>query len=273
MSSKLSQNKKQNASALKKNDMDFYKMSALFFLLCAAVLLILNVSTTITARHATGANMAYELYKLFRSPAYIVVAGLLFAASAVWAIVCRVKKTDESMRVFSSVNAFAIMLYVIGFSAYFGLHIVNNPADCMFALAATIIVGLLYYIAKIYHRDFLVFSVENALLALFLYRYWHIYTTPGIVAKILLIAAFAAAGFAFFRLIAQKTATRTKNGKKYAPLAFPYFISLIIWAFFMFIKLPDISGAPLVSSGAMLTVMLVQYIIFAIVYTIKLIRE
>lgn len=41
----------------------------------------------------------------------------------------------------------------------------------------------------------------------------------------------------------------------------------------MFIKLPDIPGEPLIHSDTMLTVMLVQYIVFAIVYTIKLIRE
>ena len=165
------------------------------------------------------------------------------------------------------------MLYVTGFSAFFGVRIVNNASSCMFALTATIVLALLYYISKIYHLDFLVFSIENALLTLLLYRYWPIYTTRGIVGKILLIVAFAAVGIAFVPYL-KKCQTRPHHASKGdAPLMFPYFVSLVIWTVFMFIKLPDILGEPLVHSDTMLTVMLVQYIVFAIIYTIKLIRE
>ena len=190
MSSKLSPKKRENAVKLKKSDMDFYRMSAMFFLLCGVLLLILKVSTTIAVRQSTGRNMGYELYKLFRHPAYIAFVGILLAASIVWVIVCRVKKINEHDRVFSSINALALMLYVTGFSLFFGVRIVNNASSCTFALAATIILALLYYISKFYHRDFLLFSIENALLALLLYRYWPIYTARGIVGKILLIVAF-----------------------------------------------------------------------------------
>lgn len=273
MSSKLSPKKRDTAAKLKKSDMDFYRMSAIFFLLCAALLLILRVSTTITVRQATGQNMGYELYKLFRHPAYIVLVGALLIASIVWVIVCRVKKINEHERMFSSINALSLMLYVTGFSAFFGVRIVNNASSCMFALTATIVFALLYYISKIYHLDFLVFSIENALLTLFLYRYWPIYTTRGIVGKILLVVAFAAVGIAFVPYL-KKCQTRPHHAEKGdAPLMFPYFVSLVIWTVFMFIKLPDILGEPLVHSDTMLTVMLVQYIVFAIVYTIKLIRE
>ena len=83
MSSKLSPKKRDTAAKLKKSDMDFYRMSAIFFLLCAVLLLILRVSTTITVRQATGQNMGYELYKLFRHPVYIVLVGALLAASII----------------------------------------------------------------------------------------------------------------------------------------------------------------------------------------------
>ena len=273
MSSKLSHKKRETSANFKKSDMDFYRMSAMFFLLCGALLLILKVSTTITVRQATGHNMGYELYKLFRHPAYIVFVGILLVASIVWVIVSRVKKVNEHDRVFSSINALALMLYVVGFSAFFGIRIVNNASSCMFALAATIILALLYYISKIFHRDFLLFSIENALLTLLLYRYWPIYTTRGIVGKFLLVVAFAAVGFAFIPYL-KKRQTRPHNARKSdAPLMFPYFVSLVIWTVFMFIKLPDIAGEPFIHSDTMLTLMLVQYIVFAIVYTIKLIRE
>ena len=276
MSSKLSKKKQTTSASLKKSDMDFYKMSALFFLLCCALLLILKVSTTLTMRQASGENMAYELYKLFRHPAYIAAVGVLFVGSVVWTIVVRVKKINESFRVFSSLNALALMLYVAGFSVYFGVHIVNNPADCMFALAVTIALALLYYVSKFFHRDFLMFSVENALLALLLYRYWHVYTVRGIVGKVLLVIAFAAAGAALGNYL-KKQLSRPHTGKgkdkNSTALVFPYFVSLAIWTVCMFIKLPDIKGAPLIPSGVMLTILLIQYLVFAIIYTIKLIRE
>ncbi len=274
MSSKLSQNKHHSAAPkLSKSDMDFYKMSVLFFLLCGAILLILKVSTTLTARQASGANVAYELYTLFRNPVYIVSCGVLLAASVIWFIASRIRKVNEGMRAISSTNALAIMLYVTFFSAYFGLQIVNNAGDCLFALAATLILGLLYYISKIYHRDFLAFSIENALLAMFLYRYWHLYTARAIAGKVLLIVAFAIVGAvlaAYFKKHLNRPHAAKKSG---GALMFPYFVSLVIFAVFMFIKLPDITGAPLVNSGTMLTVLLVQYIVFAIIYTMKLIRE
>ena len=276
MSSKLSQGKKTNTNSIKKSDVDFYKMSSMFFILCAMVLLIMRVSTTLAQRHASGLNMAYELYKLFRHPVYIAVVSLLLVASAVWVVVSRVKKTDESLRVLSSVNALAPMLYVAYFSAYFGVKIVNNASDCMFILAVTVVLALLYYVSKIYHQDFLLFSLENALLAGLLYKYWHVYTTRGIAGKVLLVIVFAAVGIAASWYI-KKNCTKhpSQRIKQRSLLFFPYYISLAFWTVFMFIKISDVTGeAPLsINSTTMLTVMLAQYIVFAIVYTIKLIRE
>ncbi len=264
----------KNATQLSKSDMDFYRMSILFFLLCGVLLLILKVSTTLTERQASGLNMGYELYKLFRSPGYIAVIGVLLVASLVWFVYSRVKHINEQTHAFSSVNAFALMLYVTGFSLYFGVRIVNNAASCTFALTATVVLALLYYISKFYHRDFLFFSMENALFGLLLYRYWSIYTVRGLVGKLLLVAVFAVLGVVavpYLKKIMLRPHTSKK--KQNAPLMLPYFISLVIWTFFMFIKLPDIKGEPLLHSETMLTLLFVQYIVFAIVYTIKLIRE
>lgn len=276
MSSKLSQGKKTNTNSIKKSDVDFYKMSSMFFILCAMVLLIMRVSTTLAQRHASGLNMAYELYKLFRHPVYIAVVSLLLVASAVWVVVSKVKKTDESLRVLSSVNALALMLYVAYFSAYFGVKIVNNASDCMFILAVTVVLALLYYVSKIYHQDFLLFSLENALLAGLLYKYWHVYTARGIAGKVLLVIVFAAVGIVASWYI-KKNCTKhpSQRIKQRSLLFFPYYISLAFWTVFMFIKISDVTGeAPLsINSTTMLTVMLAQYIVFAIVYTIKLIRE
>ena len=274
MSSKFSPKKKEN-EAYKKSDIDFFKMSSLFFIVCALLIFILRISGTISLRQSTGGNLAYELYKLFRSPVYIAVAALLLAASIVWFLLMRIKKKDESLRLFSSTNALCFMLYVAFFSLYFGRRTVNNQTDCMLLLAITIALALIYYISKIYHADFLFFSVENAILAILLYRYVYIYTVGGIIGKILLIISVLLLSFVFIKVSKRKNTSRLSKGKKkqYKPLSIPFFVTLLIWAVFMFIKLPDPLAAPIITLGTMLTVFLIQYIIFAIIYTIRLIRE
>ena len=276
MSSRFSRNSSKKKESISKKDIDFYKMSVLFFIACGVVMLILKASSTLNVRQATGGNMAYELNRIFNSPVYIGIVSVLLVCAFAWYIFCRVKKKDESEKTFSSINAVALMIYVTAFSAYFGRRVINNIKDCMFALIATIALVLIYYISKIYYRDFLVFSIENAVLALFLYRYWHVYTTPGIVGKILLIVAAAAIGFASSVLIKSKFVSRNKSTDKkrfYTPMFFPYYISLAVWAVFMFIKLPDPLGASVFTIGQMLIAFLVQYIVFAIIYTIKLINN
>ncbi len=255
--------------------MDFYKMSGLFLVLCGLVMLLLKVSSTLTARHNSGRNLAYQMYTLFRHPAYIAVVGVLLVGAIVWFVVSRVRKTDGRYKAFTGTNALFVMLYVAGFSVYFGRRPLNNASDCMFVLASTLILALLYYIYKIYDSDFLLFSVENALLALLLYRYWHVYTTGGLVGKGLFVVLFVFWGIFLGGRIRKKRealASVTPAHKQKA-LLFPYFVSLAVWTVFMFIKIRDPYAASPVSSGVMLTVLLLQYLFFAIVYTIRRIRE
>ncbi len=274
MASRFSRNSAKKKGSVSKKDIDFYKMSVLFFIACAVVMLILKASSTLNVRQATGGNTAYELNRIFNNPVYIGIIAVLLIASIVWYAVCRIKKKDESGKNFSSINAVAIMMYVTAFSAFFGRRVINSIKDCMFALIATIVLVLIYYISKIYYRDFLVFSIENAVLALFLYRYWHVYTTGGIIGKILLIIAAAAFGIAISVIVKSKYVSRNKSAEKkhYSLIFFPYYISLAVWSVFMLIKLPDPLGTPILTLGQMLVAFLIQYIVFAIIYTIKLIN-
>ena len=272
MSSKLSPKKKTTAPHISKSDVDFYKMSALFFILCGLVLYILKISSTLAERKASGLNMAYELYELFGNPVYKIALLVLLAASFAWFAFSKIKKKDESLSIVSSTNVLWGMLYVTFFSAFFGVQHVNRKDYCMLILAITIALAIVYYVYKIYHRDFFALTVENALLALFLYRYWHIYSTKGIIGKILLIVAFAAMG-AVIMLAMKKYKSRAAKGKNVKLMFFPYWISLAFWSVFMFIKVHNPTGIAVLNLGTMLTIMLIQYIIFAIVYTIKLIRE
>ena len=275
MSSKLSPKKNINtlSPASRKSEVYFWKKSILFFAFVGIVLFIMSVSSSLVERQSSGNNLAYEMYNLFRSPLYIAVVAVLLVASAVWMLHTKIiKRQDESLRYFSSLNAFLIMLYVSGFSLYFGIRLVNSAEACTFILALTVALAIVYYVSKMYHPDFLLYTVETFLLALLLYRYWHIYTLAGIIGKLLLIAAFAAVGIVFTGIFKKRT-SRAVNNKRITALCYPYWISLGLWTVFMFIKIHDPAGIAVINLATMLTLLLVQYIVFAIVYTIRLIRE
>jgi len=274
MSSKLSPKKTATVSvAARKAEVDFWKKSILFFIFVGVILFIMSISTSLVERQSSGNNLAYELNKLFSNPVYIVFIAVLLAASVVWAVYTRlIRKKDESLSYFSSINALLVMLYISGFSAFFGIKLVNSTEDCSFVLALTVAIAVVYYVSKMYHPDFLVYTVETFILAFLLYRYWHVYTVAGIVGKALIIVAFAAVGFVFGSAL-KKYTSRAVNNKKITALFYPYWISLAIFAVFMFIKVHNPASVAVINLAAMLTILLAQYIVFAIVYTIRLIRE
>lgn len=268
MSSKLSKNNKQGYK-MSKNDAVFYRTSSLFFILCAVVLFIVRIMDTASLRLSTGRNIAYTLYSLFRNPIYIGAISILLVGSLAWMIVSKVKKIDESRKILTSVNAVTLVLYVIGFSLYYGSSGGRTSvSESVFALTVTIVLGLIYFISKIYHKDFLVFSIENAILSLLLYRYFEVVGTKGIIGKILLIAAALIIGIVIVRKFRFAEISRKVKIKRYTLMSFPYFVTLAIWSVSMFLN-----GVDVISRGMLLAVMLIQYILFAIVYTIKLIRE
>lgn len=268
MSSKLSKTNKKQVNKMSREDAVFYRMSSFFFILCAVVLFIVRIMDTASLRISTGRNMAYTLYNLFRNPIYIGVVAVLLVATLAWMTITKVKKIDEGRRIFTSTNAFALMLYLAGFSFYYGSSGGRTTAaDSIFALTVTIILGLIYFISKIYHKDFLVFSAQNAVFALLIYRYFDISGTKGLIGKILLVVAALILGIVFARKLSGKP-SKIKSGKSYTYFTIPYFVSLVLWGVCMFLNFVN----P-VSRGILLTALLIQYVIFAIVYTIKLIRE
>ncbi len=267
MSSKLSPKTNKSKYATTRSDIRFYKMSLLFFAVCAVIFFVLKVMESLNFRISTGKNLSYELYTLFRNPVYIAAAAALFVGATVWMILSKVKKTDEGMKIISGTNAFVIMAYVVWFSAYYGVQGRLLPAESVFVIAITVVLALIYYISRIYNNDFLAFSVENAILAVLLYKYQSVSGNVGIIGKILLIIAFSAIGFVLVKLL-KNDKSRFTASKNQSLLMFPYFVSLAVWAVCMFI--PSTLN---VATGILLTVMLVQYIVFAIVYTVKLIKE
>lgn len=273
MSSKFSPNKKtiNQSIATRREEVSFWKKSIFFFVLVGVILFIMSISSSLVERQASGNNIAFELYKLFRSPWYVVVIGVLFVASAVWVVFSKlIKKKNESLMYFGSVNAFFVMLYIAGFSFYFGHKIINSNAEVTLVLAVTIGLAVVYYVSSMFNPDFTIYTVETFLLAFLLYKYWYVYTIPGIIGKILLIIAFASVGAVLLPSLKKHT---SRANKRLSPLCYPYWISLALWCVFMFIKINNPTGIAIVNLSTMLTILLVQYIVFAIVYTIRLIKE
>lgn len=267
MSSKLSPKTNKSKYATTKSDIRFYKMSLLFFAVCAVIFFVLKVMESLGFRLGTGKNLSFSLYELFRNPIYIAAVAILLVGAAAWMIISKVRKSNDEMNVISGTNAFVIMAYVAWFSLYYGLKLRTLAVESVFVIAVTVVLALIYYISRIYNNDFLAFSVENALLAVLLYKYQGVSGTAGVIGKILLIIAFAAVGVVLVKLF-KNGKSRFTASKNQSLLMFPYFVSLVVWAVCMFI--PSTLN---VATGILLTVLLIQYIVFAIVYTVKLIKE
>lgn len=260
--------KKNNVTTLRKSDIDFYKMSGVFAIACVFIMLTLKMSSTITEYRKTGANVTYNIYKFFQHPAVWVIGAVVAIAAVVWAVYCKKNKIDERMKIFSSINAVSLVAYLAVFALCFGT--VENSDKHSFFIVFTIVAAVLYYISKSFHLDFIFYSVFNALLALFVnflaYRVSPLY----IAIKVLLVVAF----LIFAIVFKKKYANTHRKNKKYDYLFAPAFVSLAFFAVFMFAPLFARFYSPyIISSATMLTVMMIQYIVFGIVYTIRLIRQ
>lgn len=260
--------KKNKTTTLKKSDIDFYKMSGVFAIACVFIMLTLKMSSTITQYRNTGANVTYNIYNFLQHRAVWVVGAIVVVASVVWAIYSKAKKVDERLRLFSSVNAVSLVAYLAVFALCFGT--VENSDKHSFFMVFTIVVTVLYYISKSYHLDFIFYSTFNALLALLIYFLAYKVSTLFIAIKAVIVVALVIFAIAFRK----KYANTHRKNKKYDYLFAPVFVSLAFFAVFMFVRaFARLYSPHMISSATMLTVMMIQYIVFGIVYTIKLIRQ
>ena len=268
MSSK--KNKNLNVkSTLSKSDIDFYKMCGVFAIACIFIILTLKMSSTLLLRHASGQNLTYNFYTLCRNPLFLSVSAIVAAAGIIWFAVCRVKNISEKARLFSSYDALALVIYLAVFYASFGIEL--NSSRHMFFIAFTIISAVIFYISKIYKPDFVFYSVMNAFFALTVYMFAD-KVEPAIT---ILKVVFIVAAVIICVLFSKKYSVRTKSAKKSkrSPLFVPVYISLVIWAPFMFWRMFTINSPLFLTVNAMLIVLLVLYIVSAIIYTVRLIRE
>lgn len=262
-------NKKVNGGKkpLSKSDIDFYKMTGVFAIACIFVLLVLRMKSTMIMRAASGEDVTYNVYKLLSSPFFIVPALAALAASAVWFAVSKKKKIDESRRIFTSTNCLSIALYLTVFVLCFGKN--PNYQNHEFFIAFTVICAVAYYVSKIYNADFTLFSIVTAVNSMTVFLLASKFDAASVIAKLVVLAASVAAIIIVDKKIkSMKISKKRKSGY----LTVPAYVSVALGAFCMFIRMNTAFSAAL-AVDRLLMAFLVEYIVFAIYYTLRLIRD
>ncbi len=243
----------------KKSDIAYFKMSMMFFLSFISILFIARLSSS--AASSTGV----WFWRVCRNPAYLGVVAAIFVAAAVFFCYKKfVKKQDESLKYISSTNLLFITGYVLAASLFFG-H-ANSPQLPL--LCGTVVLILLYYIFNIYKRDFFVYSLVNAVMFVLLWMFAFKTGVVYLLVKIALVLAMAAFVFFVKGKVNAATVSRItqKNGKNKL-FDITLLVSLAFFAVLLF--LPYVYTL----SGAInFIIMLVQYIIAGIAFTVNLIK-
>ena len=274
--------KKRNDSyVVKKSDIEFYKMTGVFAVACVFILLVLKMKDTGLERIASGRNLTYNFYQMCHTPLFTVVAILAVAASILWFVIAMKKKVDESYRVFSSKNCLALVLYLLFFCACFGFYFQSSLHS--FFIVCTVCLMLLYYASKLYASDFMIYSSLTALCAVSVYL-WAMKFEPHMVVLKLALSALAVVVCVLFKKRISKL--KVSKQKKSEFLVFPSYIVSVIgilfmfWAYFQnmeFFRASEVmlklQSAIFLNRSMMLMVIFVQYIVFAIVYTVRRIKD
>ena len=277
---------------LKKSDIAFYRMTGVFAIACIFVLLVLRMESTLFLKESSGENLTYNLNRVFTSPWFIVPAVMVFAASVVWFVYNKKKKTDESTRLFTSTNALVVAIYLASFVLCFG---VSKSSDMHgFFITYTVIAAIIYYVSKIYNYDFTLFSSVTAVNVLAVYLLANRFSALFVFVKLVIVALSVAAVFLFNKQI---NGMKLSKKRKESYLIYPAYVSAAMGAVFMFIrflstlssyfsigsfetaetspalavKIADFAAS--VDLKVMFMAFLIEYIVFAIIYTLRLIRD
>lgn len=120
-----------------------YRMTIVFALLVVGILALIRVTQSASS----------EMWLLGALPVFRIVTGALLVAALVFRIVIRAKKTDESKRVLSSTFLCGIAgtLFVAAMAYY--------PLGASRIIAWFLAAALLFFVYEIYAVDFFLFSV------------------------------------------------------------------------------------------------------------------
>ncbi len=268
MSAIIKQRKKQDKYTLSKSDIEFYRMAGVFGLVCIFVLLVMNMKNSLTERIAGGNNLTYNFYMFCRTPIFWILGAVMVGGVLGWYVYNRVKKIDESKRIFTSANCLVLVAYLIFFSLCFGVRYPSSVHTSF--IAATICLALLYYISKFYGMDFVAYSVITAVISMTVSTVAMVFDPYAIVIKVAAIVAMLAVCLHVNKKIA---ALKVSKQKKASFLKFPMYIPVALGICFLFWAATPLQSVMLLNRNIMLMLMLLQYVVFAIIYTIRLIKD
>lgn len=261
--------KKTDKYALSKGDIDFYKMTGVFAIVCVFVLLTLNMQGSMTERVSSGKDLTHNFYMFCHTPWFFLLALLAAAGSICWFVFSKVKKIDESHRIFTSTNCLSIVLYLGFFTVCFGLR--ESSTNHGFFIGATIALAVLYYVSKFYNADFVVYSLITGVFAASIQLWALLFELPYIAVKLVIIVAAVAAIVIFKHKISNLKVTRQTKSKF---LVFPCYIALALGTVFLFWRgVPGLQDILFLNRNMMLVGIFAQYIVFAIVYTVRRIKD
>ena len=265
----IKKKKNKDKYVLSKGDIDFYKMTGVFAIVCVFVLLTLNMQSSQIERISSGKDLTHNFYMFCRTPLFWVLATAAVAGSLCWFIFSKVKRLDESKRIFTSTNCLVLVLYLGFFTLCFGLR--EPSTNHGFFIGATIVLAVLYYISKFYKADFVVYSVVTGVVAVAIQLWGLLFELPCVILKLVIIAACAAAVIVFRNKISGFKITRQTKSKL---LVFPCYVALGLGAVLLFWRAAGfLQGALFLNRSMMLAILFVQYIVFAIVYTVRRIKD
>lgn len=240
-----------------KEDIIFFRMSCVFVLCIAAVFFYRHLYTNI--------DLASDIYIISRKLSSRIIAVLLSLLSVGYYAFCRYKKKDESKSTFSSGNLACLVCYISGGFLYWGTTY-SVRYDALITL--TIGFSLLYFIYHIYKIDFFAFSASNLL---FLSTAW-LFTRGAakfLIFKALFLALCVLACFMTYKAVVRLAANnkQRKTKKVFHPVVFSFLITVVL------ISLSKFIGVPFITSSLMFNVIIAQYLVGGIYYTVKLFRE
>lgn len=242
--------KKKSAAQTRKykEDIIFFRMSCVFILACVAVLAILRLNS---------GKIGLGFWKLCQNPVYIGVLSVLFVLSLVFFFINKKNKKDETVTSFASINYVSVIGYILCCSVYWGNSM--SPSATIL-LIATVCLALLYFIYYIFKKDFFIFSLANLVFAATIW----IFDISSLVSA--LISALMVA-LSVLLCLGIYTVSKKTDGEKLCLV--PCYISFVISvALICFVNLFSV-----ITTLAAAAVMLTQYVLAGIYYTVKFIKE
>ena len=238
-------------------DISFFKSSVLFLMLCAVVLFTLRVdeigSRTFAMMTASWLPFAYGHVQL------LFIFGVLTIASAVYFIICRKNKKDESLSYISSLNLLCLSGFCTLYCFTFSLDMSSIKL-----LVVTAVCGAFYYITKFYDKDFVYFYLFNVLLC---FNIWSLFgnaasSRPALSVILKLAGIIGIAAVCYFTFAAKKKAGKVSFN------IWPFAVSAIFFAALAVLMLTVQFVTPTVA----LVVMLIQFVAAAVYYTVKVLN-